>query len=56
MDAAAGGPVWPAGRGAGMVLGHPAGPPAHRPGGGERPGQHQRHQNPGGPQAGAPAW
>lgn len=42
--------------GAGMVLGHPAGPPAHRPGGGERPGQHQRHQNPGGPQAGAPAW
>lgn len=34
-----------------MVLGHPAGPPAHRPGGGERPGQHQRHQNPGGPQA-----
>lgn len=56
VDAAAGGPVWPAGRGAGMVLGHPAGPPAHRPGGGERPGQHQRHQNPGGPQAGAPAW
>ncbi len=43
-------------QGAGMVLGHPAGPPAHRPGGGERPGQHQRHQNPGGPQAGAPAW
>lgn len=36
--------------------GSPAGPPAHRPGGGERPGQHQRHQNPGGPQAGAPAW
>ncbi len=25
-----------------MVLGHPAGPPAHRPGGS---GQHQRHQN-----------
>ncbi len=43
-------------QGAGMVLGHPVGPPAHRPGGGERPGQHQRHQNPGGPQAGAPAW
>lgn len=43
-------------QGAGMVLGHPAGPPAHRPGGGERSGQHQRHQNPGGPQAGAPAW
>lgn len=38
-------------QGAGMVLGHPAGPPAHRPGGGERRGQHQRHQNPGGPQA-----
>ena len=36
VDAAAGGPVWPAGGGAGMVLGHPAGPPAHRPGGGER--------------------
>lgn len=26
------------------------------PGGGERRGQHQRHQNHGGPQAGAPAW
>ncbi len=36
-----------------MVLGHPAGPPAHRPGRGERRGQHQRHQNSGGPHAGA---
>lgn len=56
VDAAAGGHVWPSDRGAGMVLGHPAGPPAHRPGRGERPGQHQRHQNPGGPHTGAPAW
>ncbi|GHK52907.1 hypothetical protein KPZU09_26430 [Klebsiella pneumoniae] len=40
--------------GAGMVLGHPAGPPAHRPWR-RAARQHQRHQNPGGPQAGAPA-
>ncbi len=42
-------------QGAGMVLGHPAGPPAHRPWR-RAARQHQRHQNPRRPAGRSPGW
>ncbi len=55
VDAAAGGPVWPAGRGlAWFWVTRPVRLLTAR--WRRAAGQHQRHQNPGGPQAGAPAW